>query len=173
MRKITRNCSCCSVKKELSKSNFRLRRDGLYDRKCKKCAYEKQKPITKAWVLQHPNYYKILYQLKTPAERKKDRLNRVKYIKTHPWFRAYKTSTTRCRYDSNSSYYQRGIEHSLTVADFKELWKRDSASSLKEPSINRIDPNLGYIKGNVEYIELEDNLKGKQSKRYSNSLRDY
>lgn len=162
----TRTCPYCNCTKELNSSNFRLRSATRFDIKCRKCAYKKQAPITKAWMLSHPK------RILTQDQKDRIRANRIAWRNRNPWFAAYKTSTTRCLYDTNSSYYKRGIPHTATLADFKEVWIRDNATNMKEPSINRIDSSLGYFKDNIEYMELSENLECKKSPRWQNSYRD-
>lgn len=58
-----------------------------------------------------------------------------------------------------ASYGGRGISCLLTVADLKSLWERDNASSLKKPSIDRIDVNGNYVYENCRFIELSENVR--------------
>jgi transcriptional regulator with XRE-family HTH domain len=45
----------------------------------------------------------------------------------------------------------------MTPNDFKELWFRDKAYLMRQPSIDRIDSTKGYEKGNCRYIEFYEN----------------
>ena len=72
------------------------------------------------------------------------------YLKLHPWARNWTFSKGGAK--------RKGWEHTLTVADFEKLWKRDKAHLLKAPSIDRIDPKKGYIKGNCRFIERSLNI---------------
>lgn len=73
------------------------------------------------------------------------------YLAKHPWARKYTSSKISSK--------PRGLEHALKVKDFKDLWFRDKAYLLKEPSIDRIDPSKGYIQGNCRYIERSENCR--------------
>lgn len=73
------------------------------------------------------------------------------YMRTHPWARNWSFSKSRA--------HTRKMEHTLTVADFKALWERDDAHLLEHPSIDRIDPNKGYVEGNCRFIERSLNSR--------------
>lgn len=73
------------------------------------------------------------------------------YLRTHPWARNWQFSKTRAK--------RRGMEHTLTVADFQSLWERDRAHLLTKPSIDRIDPRRGYVEGNCRFIEASLNSR--------------
>lgn len=73
------------------------------------------------------------------------------YLRTHPWARNWQFSKSRA--------HTRNMEHKLTVNDFKLLWERDQAHLLTVPSIDRINPNLGYIEGNCRFIEKSLNSR--------------
>lgn len=74
-----------------------------------------------------------------------------RYIESHPWARAY--------YSSKGRATKLGREHSMCMADFKELWDRDGAVKMRSPSIDRIDPKKGYSKENCRYLERSENSR--------------
>jgi hypothetical protein len=78
-------------------------------------------------------------------------LYRRNYLARHPWARYWTNSKGRAG--------KKGLEHKLSVADFKELWLRNEAFKLKSPSIDRIDPTKGYIQGNCRFIERSENCR--------------
>ena len=84
---------------------------------------------------------------------------RKEHLKTHPWTKFYMYSKGRAK--------KRDYEHTLCVADIKVLWFRDEAFKLKAPSIDRINPNKGYIQGNCRFIErsLNSSLGNKGLKK--------
>lgn len=133
-------CSKCKeIKTPESFTKSKITRSGL-ESQCRACkSTYKKKPIND----------------KTPKERAerlfKLKIARKKYFASHPWAKAHNTSTGR------RTRYNR--EHTLSVADFKELWFRDKAWLLKRPSIDRIDNSKGYIPGNCRYIELSENTR--------------
>lgn len=73
------------------------------------------------------------------------------YLKKNPWARNWQFSKARAK--------RKGTEHTLTVEDFKALWERDAAHLLTKPSIDRIDPNKGYVPGNCRFIEASLNSR--------------
>lgn len=104
--------------------------------------------------------------------------NQKKYMATYklknPWSRAYFTSKGRST--------RLGREHTMKIKDFKFLWERDNASSMLEPSIDRIDNSKGYTIDNCRYIEKRLNISlgslnrkqnEKQKKASSENIRKY
>lgn len=73
-----------------------------------------------------------------------------KYYLNHPWAKHLCWSKGRAK--------KKGWKHTLNVNDFKKLWERCLAHNLKSPSIDRIDPKLGYIEGNCRFIERSFNI---------------
>jgi hypothetical protein len=173
MKTITKTCPTCNITKEVNKTNFRLRKTGTFDNKCNTCSYERNKKSRIVWISKNPNYLSD-YINNLSDEEKLERLEKKRsYRNTHPWYKSYKNAETRCNHDENSSYFKRGVQFKMTAKEFKFIWDRDGAAEMKKPSINRINPDLDYTIDNCEYIELEDNIRGKKSKRYYNSVRDY
>ena len=85
-----------------------------------------------------------------------------KWVKNNPWYNHWHGAKKRCLPDGE--YYPR-VTFNLSVSDVRELWFRDRAWLLKQPSIDRIN-NGHYIKEGCRFIEMLDNaLLG--SKQYS------
>lgn len=74
-----------------------------------------------------------------------------RYLTSHPWAKHWGYSKGRAK--------KNGLEHSMKVSDFKELWERDKAHLLIAPSIDRIDPKKGYIYENCRFIERSENCR--------------
>lgn len=78
-----------------------------------------------------------------------------KYLESHPWMRHYCSS-------KGSKSRGRVSIHTMVASDFKELWFRDKAFLLRQPSIDRIDPRRGYEKDNCRFIERGENTRRAQ-----------
>lgn len=78
----------------------------------------------------------------------------------NPWFKHWQHARRRCQ-DPKHRYYHRyggrGIQLYLTLDDTRLLWLRDGANLLKQPSLDRVDPNQHYTLVNCRFIELRDN----------------
>lgn len=77
------------------------------------------------------------------------------------WFRPLEYARRRCR-DKNHRKYPgyggRGIRCTITANEAKEIYNRDRGETLKQPSLDRIDPDGHYTFGNCRYIELTHNV---------------
>lgn len=85
----------------------------------------------------------------------------VDYYLAKPWMKTLKAVRQRCNYKKRDNYYRyggRGVRNFLTPQNMENLWFRDNAESLKNPSIDRIDTNGDYTFGNCRFIELLDNI---------------
>ena len=83
------------------------------------------------------------------------------YRKQHridcPWLTHLEHAQTRCRDKSYVNYGGKGIKCLLSVDTIKELWFRDKADLLVQPSIDRKDSNGDYTVENCRFIELVAN----------------
>jgi len=79
----------------------------------------------------------------------------ISYLTKHPWNRHYSGARERCK--PKNKYGKKGIKFFMTVEDFKELWFRDKAYLLKQPSIDRIENKGDYIITNCQFIEHSEN----------------
>jgi len=129
-------------------------------KKCSKCGTEKDEgEFSKGWVyngVQHLNSYC----------RECAKKYRESYKEKWPWKLTYRWVHTRCNlpnHDSYKGYGSIGIRNLLTIEDLKNLWIRDGASSMKKPSIDRVDPKKDYSLDNCRYIELSLNSAKKQT----------
>ena len=75
----------------------------------------------------------------------------------YPWLRHYRSAKYRCA--AKDTYcYKKGIKFRMSEEDFKFLWFRDKAWTLKRASIDRIKNNLNYTLKNCRFIELSKNV---------------
>ena len=73
------------------------------------------------------------------------------------WQKKAKSISSRCS-SKKRSYGKKGIKNLITPNQIKELWFRDKAWLLKEPSIDRIDSSQNYTFENCRFIELRKNI---------------
>lgn len=74
----------------------------------------------------------------------------------------YWSAYSRCNNPSSPSYKRyggRGIKFYLTENLIKELWFRDKAYLMKQPSLDRKDSNSNYCFSNCRFIEHAENCK--------------
>lgn len=74
----------------------------------------------------------------------------------NPWRSSYDSAKARCK--ENGKYGRRGIKLLMEVKDFKYLWVRDKAYSMKRPTIDRKDTTGNYTISNCQFIEFENNI---------------
>jgi len=62
--------------------------------------------------------------------------------------------------DKKYKYYGgRGIKVKMTKEELLLLWERDKAYEMKQPSIDRIDPDGHYELSNCRFIEMDENRR--------------
>ena len=74
-----------------------------------------------------------------------------RYLDKNPWAK-------NCAY-SKSRAGKNGLTHTMSASDFKVLWFRDNAQEMVSPSIDRIDPKLGYVMENCRFLERSENCR--------------
>jgi hypothetical protein len=86
------------------------------------------------------------------------------YYKLYPWKRTLIHIKQRCDNKNAKIFKQygaKGIKNLITEEELKELWFRDKAYEMKEPSIDRIDSDGNYEFSNCQYLEkLKNSIKG-------------
>lgn len=127
---------------------------------CKNCDKENRDKYFNA----HKDYYNEKHREynKKPHYKSLNILNAKKRRETHPWEQSFYCAKTRClneRHKSFKRYGGRGIKFKLSLEEIKFLWVRDEACKLKQPSIDRINPEGNYEINNCRFIELSENSK--------------
>jgi hypothetical protein len=82
---------------------------------------------------------------------------RIAYDKENPWANHFKAAKERIHGKKSKSYI--GLPFTLTRNQVKQLWERDKANQLKEPSLDRIINKLGYTFENCRFVEMIINRK--------------
>lgn len=93
----------------------------------------------------------------TKAERKRKTYER--YVKNNPWSRNRQKMLARCKHNPAYNGERRKIEVQMTMKDVKNMWFRDKAYLMKQPSINREDTSLHYSVDNCCFMELNENQR--------------
>lgn len=78
-----------------------------------------------------------------------------------PWLRTLESIKQRCTNPNNNKYHRyggRGIECRITEEELKDLWFRDKASTMYQPTIDRIDNDGHYEYSNCRFIENAENI---------------
>ena len=90
------------------------------------------------------------------------RLYRQRRYSNEPWLRTFEGIRCRLRQARRLRYKQLryiGIKMLMTRDDLKNLWIRDNAALMENPSIDRIDPNGDYSVDNCRYVEMIENRR--------------
>jgi len=158
----TKICSICKIEKSLQHfskhltSKFGVRPD------CKECCkkYKKKfyKDNRKRLLKEKSDYYK------NNKDKEKQRLKQ--YRDKNPWITTYNNAKQRCENLNHPDYKYyglRGIKCLITVDEIKEIWFRDKAYNLIDPTIDRKDNNGNYELSNCRFIEnIENSVKDKR-----------
>ncbi|MBX4189796.1 hypothetical protein KW791_00640 [Candidatus Parcubacteria bacterium] len=111
-----------------------------------------------------------------------ERIKKIKNARFHSlphWEKILKGIQGRCHVKSNTAYRwygAKGIKCFLTKEQIKDLWFRDNADKLENPSIDRIDSSGHYEFNNCRFIDRwENSLRssfGKRgwSRKYTNCI---
>lgn len=164
-----KQCSRCKIKKELNEFVKSKSIKSGYTSDCKECRraigktyYTKNKlEVNK----KHNNYYQENKDLILIRNKKNHKDKKFKF----PWRYTLKLIKGRCNNPHNiryKNYGGRGIKCLITEEELKFLWFRDRAYEMKEPSIERQNPNGNYELKNCEYLELIENLKKPKAKTF-------
>lgn len=152
-----KNKICTKCHKEKPLSEFYFRKDtNSYNKICKFCKSVLQKDYylkNKIELQKKQKIYRINNRLKINTKRKLDR-------KLYPWKTTFLNIKNRCTNKSHPFYYcygGKGIKCKINEDELKQLWFRDKAYLMKQPSIDRKDNNKNYTFINCKYIELREN----------------
>ncbi len=77
-----------------------------------------------------------------------------------PWLHTWTDMQQRCTNPNKKSYHRyggRGIKALITKEELRELWFRDKAYLMDQPSIDRIDNSGHYTFANCRYVERRVN----------------
>ena len=92
-----------------------------------------------------------------------------KYNLNHPWKIIFNCIQQRCENPKTKKfkwYGGRGIKCLITEEELKFLWFRDKAWLLDQPSIDRKENDGNYEFDNCEFIELIENIKRQNRKKF-------
>lgn len=135
-------CNQCKIEKSLDDYYNDKRQSDKKFGKCKECNSKNNKK----WMEEHKEERKT-YIKKYSEEQKIEQ----------PWRFTLYGINQRCNNINYKDYGGRGIKCLITADELKELWFRDKAYEMKEPSIDRIDNNGDYTFKNCRYLEHKEN----------------
>jgi hypothetical protein len=137
--------------KEYRKKYYKENKERL-DKKNRKYYFSHKSQVQKyqrQWRLEHIGHVRKICS----DWKKKDKTN-------FPWKYTLGSIIQRCENKNHRRYKDyggRGIICLITLEELKELWFRDKAFEMKQPSIDRIDNDGNYEFSNCQYIELSKN----------------
>ena len=91
--------------------------------------------------------------------------NNKEWKENNPWLTSWYNAKTRCECKSHLQYKYyggKGIKFYLTIPENKELWFRDKAFLMGNPTIDRINSDKDYIFDNCRFIEFLQNVHSKK-----------
>jgi len=91
-----------------------------------------------------------------------NRINMIKFMELNPWMESWYKTRQRCNNKKCKDYYTygaRGIKSLITREEIKELWIRDKAYLMKQPTIDRKDNDGNYTFDNCQWLENSDNSR--------------
>ena len=149
----SKECKSCHITKLLSE--FSRQKLGKFGRrsKCKICIKQKEYEPNKHYIMeQHKKYYKA------NSEKLKEKWQ--KHYNKCKCYYILKRIKHRCNNEKDSHYYcygQKGIKCLITLEEIQRLWKRDKASNMRVPSIDRKEVDKSYTFENCRFIEHSEN----------------
>ena len=81
----------------------------------------------------------------------------TKYNDTHPWYRFKRVIASRCKLNPGYNGERKFVRNIINTQELKELWFRDEAYKLKQPSVDRVDNDGNYTYENCRFIEQREN----------------
>ena len=179
----TKICTKCRIEKTITE--FYSEKSGKFGVKaiCKECKSRWSKEYNQKQEIKE--HKKIYQQSSKYKERRKEYQNipgvkesqnesHKKHFNKFPWKETlvgikYRCNNTNCDFYHN--YGGRGIQCQITAEELKEIWFRDNADSMIQPSIHRKNNDGNYILDNCEYIEWEKHDKyHKEERKIRNSF---
>lgn len=146
-----RVCKCCAETKNLEEFTKQKQCKMGYSRLCKVCASE----YSRKHYEKNPNYYKERYQ----SVREDELKDRKEQYHNNPEMALLKGAKQRAK--------RKEVPLDITVEDIViplycpilniELKVAEDQPSANSPSLDRIIPELGYVKGNVQVISNKAN----------------
>jgi len=88
------------------------------------------------------------------------KLNSPPQSSKNPWDKTWHQIRGRCSktYQERTGKY-RGMKSTITPLQLKEIWFRDKAYSMKNPTIDRINNGSFYTYKNCQYLERDENSR--------------